>query len=111
AADLSAGPSYPYFRQIANNASHEQARLLLAAGMVDGRESKTSIALRRAKDDADYGVSLETLAKALGLEISMTETRALAIETPLGLATFAADEITSDRSARFVALPLAAARL
>ncbi|WP_422209837.1 hypothetical protein, partial [Dokdonella sp.] len=47
AADLSAGPSYPYFRQIANNASREQARLLLAAGMVDGRESKTSIALRR----------------------------------------------------------------
>ncbi|MBK6376331.1 MAG: hypothetical protein IPF61_05005 [Xanthomonadales bacterium] len=111
AADLSAGPSYPYFRQIANNASREQARLLLAAGMVDGRESKTSIALRRDRSDTEYGVSLESLVKALDLDISTIEGGAFAIETPLGRATFSAAETTSDRGATFVALPLAATRL
>jgi hypothetical protein len=111
AADLSAGPDYPYFREIKNAAASQQARLLLAVARVDGRESQDSIALRRAPGGADYGVSLETLAKALGLTLTAGESGSFAIETPLGRAEFAAADVVSDRGGNFVALAVAASRL
>ena len=101
AADLSAGPDYPYFREIKSNTAPQQARLLLAAGLVDGRESEASIALRRAPGSDDYGVSLETLARALGLTLAAEESGGFAFETPLGRAQFAAGEAVAGPGRQF----------
>jgi hypothetical protein len=111
AADLSSGPDYPYFREIRTDASRQQARLLLAAGLVDGRESESSIALRRSPGSESYGVSLETLAKAMQLDLSTSESGGFVIETPLGRAEFPLADVVADRGANFVALPVVASRL
>ncbi|MEZ5520803.1 MAG: hypothetical protein R3F08_04935 [Dokdonella sp.] len=111
AADLSAGPSYPYFREIKNASDGQQARLLLAAAVVDGHESEASVALRRTATNEPYGVSLETLARAMRLSLSISEDGTFAVDTPIGRALFPAADVISDRGANFVALPLAATRL
>ena len=111
AADLSAGPSYPYFRQVRNESGPTQARLLLAVAIVDGRESQISIALRRAPGDGAYGVSLETLAKVLGVAITAGEDGGFSVDTPLGKAAFTAAEVTADRGGNFVDMSMLASRL
>lgn len=111
AADTAAGPSFPYFHDVRKPAATESARLLLAATVIDGKETDKSVGLRRGKDDADYGLSLETLSAALDLVMTAHDDGSFGIDTPLGHAEFAKDEVTVDRGGNFVSLPLAAHKL
>ncbi|HZP65077.1 MAG TPA: hypothetical protein VFB32_02100 [Rudaea sp.] len=111
-ADGSAGPAVPYYRDVQKEPAgvNRQARLLLAAAVIDGKESDRSIALRRATADAEYGVSLETLGAALGIVVTARED-GFVVDTPLGHAEFVRAEITPDRGGNFVPLSLAATKL
>ncbi|HXD83191.1 MAG TPA: hypothetical protein VN599_02055, partial [Rudaea sp.] len=111
-ADSSAGPHIPSYRDVQseNPAAPRQARLLLAAVVIDGKESDRSIALRRASADAEYGVSLETLSAALNVVLTPRED-GFGVDTPLGHAEFVRGEIVPDRGGNFVPLALAAKKL
>jgi hypothetical protein len=111
AASNTSGPSFPYFHEIQKTAATQQARLLLVASVIDGKESEKTVTLRRSVGDADYGVSLESLGAALDIVISAHADGSFGIDTPLGHADFSADEVTGDRGGNFVSLSLAAKKL
>lgn len=110
--DTSAGPHIPSYRDVQseNPGATRQARLLLAAVSIDGKESDRSVALRRAPGDTDYGVSLETLAVALNVVLTPRED-GFGVDTPLGHTEFLRAEIQPDRGGNFVPLALAAKKL
>ncbi len=105
------GPDVPAYREAQNPATAGSARLLLAALIIDGRESERSVALRRGAGDAEYGVSLETLGAALDIIVAARADGSFGIETPLGHTEFARSEVTADRGGNFVPLSAAAKKL
>lgn len=111
AGNDSAGPRFTYFREIQKSAAANQARLLLAASTVDGKESDRTVALRHVEGEVDYAVSLETLAAVLDLVAVAQVEGGFRIQTPLGRAEFVPADITSDRGNNFVPLTVAARKL